>query len=256
MGLHVTVSLGILAIYYILSLACTRMRAQFGSPLHDLHFTGPDAVLTSVFGTRAFLPQDLVGLALQSWYSNIYRSNPMPHQMEAFKMQQQTGGSNRGVVAALTVAAFLGSLATMWSFVHIYYVRGVQAKGGGFNTWLFPKLESWLISPQGPQWGFIAAIGVGLVVAFLLQFMRMQYVNWPFHPLGFAIAGNYQMNHAWLPLLIAWLVKLIITKYWGYQAYRRSVNVFLGFILADFVVISVLNLVGIILNIPVFRFVD
>ncbi|MCS7310980.1 MAG: hypothetical protein NZ741_12240, partial [Armatimonadetes bacterium] len=41
-------------IYFVLAVSITRMRAEFGTPVHDLHFTGPDSILPEVFGTRQF----------------------------------------------------------------------------------------------------------------------------------------------------------------------------------------------------------
>ena len=37
-------------IYFALALAITRMRAELGTPMHDLHFTGPDMIMTRVVG--------------------------------------------------------------------------------------------------------------------------------------------------------------------------------------------------------------
>ena len=37
-------------IYYAISTAITRMRAELGSPVHDLHFSGPDTTLVKVLG--------------------------------------------------------------------------------------------------------------------------------------------------------------------------------------------------------------
>jgi len=84
----------------------------------------------------------------------------------------------------------------------------------------------------------------------------MRYVNWPFHPLGYAISGNLQMGHAWMPLLVAWALKSVITKYGGHRRAQQSQPFFLGLILADFVVVSVLNIVSLALHIPCYRFVD
>jgi uncharacterized membrane protein len=54
MGLRLWVALVFFALYYILAVAITRMRAQFGAPVHDLHFTGPDTILTQTVGTDQF----------------------------------------------------------------------------------------------------------------------------------------------------------------------------------------------------------
>jgi hypothetical protein len=38
--------------YFLISVGITRIRAQFGSPVHDLHFAGPDRMLLFVFGSK------------------------------------------------------------------------------------------------------------------------------------------------------------------------------------------------------------
>lgn len=256
MGMRMLTAVAVFAIYYVLSLAITRVRAQFGTPVHDLHFTGPDVILSSVFGTRAFPEKDLAGIAMLAWFSSIFRSHPMPHQLEGIKMQEQTAGTSRGLALALMLAAVVGVLAAFWSFLHIYYGVGALAQGGRFNLWPLTTLDGWLKAPQGPQLAALPAIGVGLGFALFLQVMRMRHVNWPFHPLGYAISGNLQMGHAWMPLLVAWIAKATITKYGGYRLAQRSQPFFLGLILADFVVVSVLNIVSLALHIPCYRFVD
>ena len=256
LGMRPVTAFAVFGIYYVLSLAITRVRVQFGTPVHDLHFTGPDVILSSVFGTRSFPTRDLTGMGLLSWFSSIFRSHPMPHQMEGIRLQEQTGGTTRGLSTALMLAGVVGSLAAFWTILHTYYGVGALAKGGRFNLWAFSSMDSWLKAPQGPQWAAGPAIGVGLGVAFFLQVMRMRYVSWPFHPLGYAISGNIQMNHAWMPLLTAWVLKASITKYGGHRAAHRSQAFFLGLILADFVVISLINIISIALHVPCYRFVD
>jgi len=59
-----------------------------------------------------------------------------------------------------------------------------------------------------------------------------------------------------MPLLVAWILKATISKYGGHRAAQKSQPLFLGLILADFVVVSVLNIISIALHIPCYRFVD
>ena len=96
MGMRPLTAAAVFGIYYVLSLAITRMRVQFGTPVHDLHFTGPDVILTSVFGARAFPTKDLTSMGMLSWFSSIFRSHPMPHQMEGIRMQEATAGQHPG----------------------------------------------------------------------------------------------------------------------------------------------------------------
>lgn len=253
-GMQVWLAILFFVIYFGLALAITRMRAQFGAPVHDLHFTGPGQILTSAIGTRNFPRQDLVIMALYWWFNRAYRNHPMPHQMEAMRMQEVAGASNRGMWQAMTISTVVAILAAFWISLHMYYVLGATAKGRMFSGDNFPQLQAWLQAPEGVNWMKIMAIGVGLIFGAFLQTMRMKFMWWPFHPLGFAISSNWEINLVWMPLLIAWVLKTLITKYGGHKAYTKAVPLFLGLILGQFVVGSVLNIVSIILHIPSYMF--
>jgi hypothetical protein len=116
------------------------------------------------------------------------------------------------------------------------------------------KLASWLTAPQGTNWYAISAIGVGFAFAIFLQSMRMKFMWWPFHPLGFAISGNWEMNLVWMPLLVAWLIKSTLVKYGGGQVYHRGVPFFLGLIMGQFVVGSLVNIISIAYHVPSYMF--
>ena len=62
------------------------------------------------------------------------------------------------------------------------------------------------------------------------------------------------MNLVWMPLLIAWILKTLVVKYGGHKTYQRGAPIFLGLILGQFVVGSLLNIVSIILHIPSYMF--
>src|SRR5436853_6737418 len=76
--------------YFALALAITRMRAELGTPIHDLHFTGPEQIMTRVAGSRAFNADNLTAFSIFFWFNRAYRSHPMPQQLEAYKLAEQT----------------------------------------------------------------------------------------------------------------------------------------------------------------------
>lgn len=253
-GLQVWLAIGFFVIYYGLALAITRMRAQFGAPVHDLHFTGPDQILTSALGTRAFPKRDLITFALYYWFNRAYRNHPMPHMIEGLRMQERSEARSSGIAQAIMLATVVAIVAAFWTSLHMYYDLGARAKGRMFSGESFDKLASWLNAPTGTNWWALGAIGVGLVFGLGLQTMRLRYMSWPFHPLGFAVSGNWEMNLVWMPLLIAWLLKTAIVKYGGHKTYQQAAPAFLGLILGQFVVGSILNIVSIILHIPSYMF--
>src|SRR5207244_5430300 len=73
-----------------LALAITRMRAELGTPIHDLHFTGPDWIMAEGFVTRHLDPRTLTAFSMFFWFNRAYRGHPMPHQLEAFKLAEQS----------------------------------------------------------------------------------------------------------------------------------------------------------------------
>src|SRR5690349_18567938 len=83
------------AIYFALALAITRMRAELGTPIHDLHFTGPDWTLTQVLGTRDLGQGNLTAFSMCFWFNRAYRGHPMPHQLEGFKLAGTDGRERR-----------------------------------------------------------------------------------------------------------------------------------------------------------------
>jgi len=243
------------AIYFALALALTRMRAQFGTPVHDLHFTGPDTTLTLLAGPSSYGPQDLTAMSQFFWFNRAYRSHPMPHQLEGFRLQRMSGGMDRRLYPALLVMGILGTLAGFWAMLHLQYVYGAEARSASsFGGEAFVKLDSWLTAPERPNPTAAVAIGVGFAIAFLLDLTRLNLPNFPFHPLGFAVSSSWEMNLVWMPLALAWLAKLVILRYGGLKLFRRAVPFFYGLILGQFVVGSLLNLICIHYDIPCYMF--
>lgn len=254
-GMTVWLGVCFFVIYFGLAVAVTRMRAQFGSPVHDLHWTGPDVTLSQTFGTQFFGKKDLTVMSLYFWFNRAYRNHPMPHQFEGLRMADRTRTSPRRYAGAMTMAAVAGIMAGFWAMLHLMYSYGARAKSRmSFGAEAFNRLGGWINAPTGPDWGATAAVGAGLAQAFFLEIMRTRFVLWPFHPLGFAISSNWEMNLVWMPLLIAWLLKIVILRYGGLNTFRGAVPLFMGLILGQFVVGSILNIVSIILQVPSYMF--
>jgi len=255
MGMAVGLALVFFAIYFALAIAVSRMRAQFGAPVHDLHFTGPDTTLSTTLGSSELPPQDLTVMAQFYWFNRAYRSHPMPHQLEGMRLMRSTGALDRRLFPALLGMGVFATLAAFWAMLHLMYRYGAEAKSeAGFGGEAFWRLETWLLAPEGPNVAAMVAIGVGFAIAFFLETLRLNLPGLPFHPLGFAVSSSWEMNLVWVPLAIAWLVKLVILRYGGLKLFRRALPFFYGLILGQFVVGSLLNLISIALGIPCYMF--
>ncbi len=74
------------------------------------------------------------------------------------------------------------------------------------------------------------------------------------HPVGYAISGSWSMNCLWLPIFIAWLAKLLITRYGGHRTFTRALPFALGMVLGEFIIGSLWCILGIALGISTYSF--
>ena len=258
-GANIGIMLAFFVIYYMISIAITRMRAELGTPVHDLHYSGPDQILTRVVGTRRLGRDNLVMFSMFWFINRAYRSHPMPHQLEGFKIMERTNMTMRRIVFALMLAAVLGALAGFWALIDRGYQLGMEVRASSpslsaFGIEPYRRLTGWLQSPTDTLIPESLFTGFGFLMTTVLMLFRMRFVWWPFHPAGFAISTSWGMHVTWGCLFMSWLIKLIILKYGGPVRYRKVAPFFLGLILGEFTVGSVWTIIGIVAGMPTYGF--
>ena len=114
-------------LYFLLSFAITRVRAELGTP-HEIYFVNPHDMVAMVGGTRQFDTSSLTIMSLFYWFNRGYRNHPMPNQIEAFKLAESTGMSNRRLWIAMLIAIVVGIIATFWANLDITFRNGGNSK--------------------------------------------------------------------------------------------------------------------------------
>jgi hypothetical protein len=250
-GMTLWAASAFMLIYLGLSVAIARVRAELGSPVHDLHKIGPEAVLTEVLGPRALGTANLIMFSFFWSFNRAHRSHPMPHQIESMKLADETRISQRGLAGAMTGAAVLGILLG-WYFM----LDGNFRYGGG--SWkgqeAFSRLQGWLTSPGETNWYGVAALLVGGAFTSFLAVMRARFAWWPFHPAGFAVAGGWSMALFAPSILAAWLIKVIILRYGGMGSFRPASRFFMGMVMGEFMAGAFWGLLGILRHQPMYNF--
>ena len=259
LGVPLWVALLFFAIYFALSLAVTRMRAELGPPAHDLHYGGPDVMLPVIFGSAALGPQALTVFSLLWWMNRAYRSHPMPHQLEGLRIAERRGISSGGLAGVMLIACVAGVIVAFWSMLHNGYRYGMATSRVGiaahvFGREPFDRLASWLTVPVEPSLSATVAIGVGVAFSLLLLWLRTRFLWWPLHPVGYAVSSSWSMHMLWMPMLIAWVIKLSVLRYGGLRLYRQGLPFFIGLILGEYVTGALWSLAGVILQTRVWVF--
>jgi len=259
LGVPWWIGVAFFGIYLALSLAVTRMRAELGPPAHDLHYGGPDSIMPVVFGTAALGPQSLVFFNLLWWINRAYRSHPMPHMLEGLRIAERAAISYKGLFQVMLLAGLAAAVLSFWSMLHAGYTYGMATSkigvaGHVFGREPYDRLASWMTLPVEPSPGGTIAIGAGVVFSLILLALRTTFPWWPLHPVGYAVSSSWSMSLLWMPMLIAWMIKLAVLRYGGLRLYRQGLPLFIGLILGEYVAGGIWSIVGVALQMKVWVF--
>jgi len=76
-------------------------------------------------------------------------------------------------------------------------------------------------------------VGIGFAISGLLGVLRLRYLSWPFHPVGYLLVYTYPIQRIWFSIFLGWLAKVLILRFGGASLFHRSRNLFIGFILGE-----------------------
>ncbi len=246
-------------IYLLISVAIARIRAELGSPVHDLHDIAPEDVMIYAFTTKGLGKGTLVSYAFMHGFTRANRSHPMPVGIEAMKIASETGIS-QGSIAGVLLLTVAVAAPVGWFFMLNAGAKvgsgaigaGVMPNYSGFEA--FGRLASWMQGSQGTNWYGLGAVTVGLLTTAFLWMMRSRFEWWPFHPAGYAVSGGFSMALFAPSVFTSWLAKTVILRYGGMTAYRPASRFFAGLILGDFVAGAFWAVFGVLIKRPMYNF--
>ena len=241
------------ALYLMTQIGVTRVRAEVGSPIHDLHFAGPEYLMVDAVGTRTLGPGNLSILSFFWFLTRAHYSDVMPHQLEAFKLTDRAGLNSRKVLIAMLAAMVFGTVTAFWAILDSAFRHG-----GVIMSWAglepFRRLGGWLSHPSPPNLAGLGFFGSGLLFGIFLMFMRVRFIWWPFHPAGYAVSSTYGMRDYWSMFLLVWLVKWLILRHGGLKVHRQVLPLFFGMILGEFAIGGFWALFGVVFRTQTYNF--
>ncbi len=255
-GLSLAVIPFYFAIYLLMSIAITRVRAVLGPPYHEIVFTHPQGFMVDVMGTRALGVGNLTILSFLYPFNRDNASHPMPSQLEAFKIAERTSINNTHLLLVLVLALIASILASFWAYFQIMYEHGAAAKARGYILGIgrenFGQLMSWLQHPRQPNYIATLFIGLGGAFSVFLIGMQRRFIWWPFHPAGYALGASWGMLGVHTSVLAGWVIKGVVLKYGGLRAYRNVTPFFVGLILGDHIISCMWSIIGGLLGISTY----
>lgn len=241
-------------LYYAISIAITRMRAELGPPTHELTGMNASQIMVNILGSRRMGINNLLPMTHYFWFFNrTYRNHAMPQQLESFKIAQKVGIHPRTVVYATLFGTFFGILSSFWAELHMLY-RTPDAPGSGFSWESMNILTSRLNFMKETDFGAINFMFAGAAFTTFLSVMRMKFLWWPFHPVGYAISMNFGVDYIWFTIFLGFIIKWSILKFGGLKALRRASPFFIGMIIGEYAIGSFWSALSVILQKRMYAF--
>lgn len=241
-------------LYYAISIAITRMRAELGPPTHELTGMNAGQIMVNIFGSRRLGINNLLPMSHYFWFFNrTYRNHAMPQQLECFKISQKVGIHPKTVIYATLFGTIFGIISSFWAELHMLY-RVPDAPGSGFSWESMNILTSRINFFKELDLGAINFMFLGAAFTTFLSVMRMKFLWWPFHPVGYAISMNFGVDYIWFTILLGSVIKWSILKFGGLKALRRASPFFLGVIIGEYAIGSFWSALSVLLQRRMYAF--
>lgn len=249
-GASLWVVVSLFVIYFVFILFGTRLRAEVGPPAVPLD--RPTSTLVHIIGTRRIGRDNLAILALLGGINREFRSHPMPHELEGFKLAEQAKIKNqKRLFFAILIAAVIAAPLGFWAYLDICYRNG---SSGGFGWESYTIAQNWMSKLVGTDIPSAIMMLGGAILAILLTVARMRFLWWKLHPFGYAVSMNWTIEWTWFPIFLSWCAKSIILRYGGIKGYRKAIYFFMGLILGDYTIGCILNIIGMIMKERIYVF--
>jgi hypothetical protein len=209
-------------------------------------------------GMRSLLPQETLALYTMNWAgaplpSRIFSACSI-NTLTSFKIADASGTDLRRLTrllfATFALALALGMLVTLTAMYHHGFLRTSAAKGDYFVTWALLE-DGWamwndITSGEGRNVGAVLYMAAGGAVTVILGLLRLRFVWWPFHPIGYLLSNSIAQAMGTFPFFIAWALKVLVSRYGGLRLYRATIPLAIGLIVGDLLNSSLWNIIGLV----------
>ena len=257
LGLAWPLALAVVGMLLLMYVVLARINAEAGL-FHCEPLWEPAAVLVGIFGYHALGVQALL---IVSMFTVVLMIDPresiMPFVINGLKMADHTGVSPSRVgwtgAGALALALAVAVPTVLWA----NYNYGVQTADIWSSSYVPKRMlsganaaaselrltgdlaESEELGALGrlmamrPDSKCLWAITVGAGGILCLSSLRRRLSWWPLHPVALLVAGTWPIEQFSHSFLLGWLIKTMVTKLAGLNAYRRTKPLMVGIVAGD-----------------------
>ncbi len=259
-GLPLWFGLGFFGFYLAVALVLGRLMSE-GGVSWILAPILPDKLILSLTGSAALAPVAITRLALHVQHLRDTRQMFAPAVFQAGKLRDTAGFAPSRFYGLLFAAVVLTLIVGVACALPIFYhygalslapnSDGLMMTANVIPTTAVGQLSTRLLGPIKPSPGAGIAMIVGMSVTWGLSALRMRFLGWPLHPLGYALTGTLQLGYAnkmLFSIFLGWACKALSLRLGGAQGFRLLRGAALGLILGDLLMGGLLKLLDALLG--------
>ena len=243
-GMPVLVAVLVMVVAFGYVTAMTRIISEGGMPWTHEPNWGAHDVLRAIVPFRSISMANWTSVAMLLAFTHDMRVSPMPRIMQSLKISQECDTDDSQLTWSLVIATLVAIPVSYWALLAAGYIHG----GVAINTYRFVSLARQpglylervaSVPLKHTDWLSLGLVGYGAAKLVALSLLRINYLWWPLHPVGYAMSYIVYLAREWLSVLIGWLCQTVLMRYGGHQAFRRYRPFFLGLILGAMLVAGV-----------------
>jgi len=220
-------------------------------------------IMTIPTGSPALLPREIIALLTMGWTYTPYPPSWVisvcnVNALTSFKIGDAAGVPLRRLTRLLFVGFLVALGVGALYMLHSLYGMGFSATRAGspfsFPGWYFLWSGGTIFeflggggSAASPQWDAMAWWGLGALTVVFIAAMRLRFLWWPFHPVGYILGlSSVDLNCGHSHFLIAWLAKSLVLRYGGLRLYQQTLPIAIGLIVGDVLNRSLWNIISLV----------
>ncbi len=169
---------------------------------------------------------------------------------DSYFIADGSGVSKRKISGVLIFTFIVAVLAGSYFTINAVHKEGLWLSGLDD----FTVVATWTLNAATQPWyprelvlGINAvAMLVGFITVIILIILRRVFIWWPLEPIGFAAAFQSEVvAYIWGSLLIVWLTKFVMYRYFGSGVVKKAQPFFMGMLIAYVIYRALLGFFGI-----------
>jgi hypothetical protein len=249
---------GVAYVALLLGLYLAYARLQAEAPFEVFFWWFNDIAAVSM-GMRNMRPAETLTIYMMNWAGASFPSRIFSacslNTLTSFKIADANGTDLRRLtyllIAAFLIALAMGMFVTLTGIHHHGFLMTTAGQGDYYTGWAGWALRDagystfYDITSGAPRYvGGALYMAAGAVICVFLGLMRLRFLWWPLHPIGYVLSNSIPQAVGTFPFFIAWALKTLVTRYGGLRLYRQTIPLAIGLIVGDLLNSSIWSIVA------------